>query len=127
MFKQLSLLLALTLSACAMNQAGVPAGSVSLAADRSGSEVRLTLRNDSATEIQYNLCTSALQRRMGTSWQEVQTGDVCTMELRGLQPGRSATFDKSLPSALPGGEYRYVTRVHGETTSDAASNHFAVP
>lgn len=127
MFRHLTLFVfAFALCSCAVSQAVAPAASVSLSAARSGSEVTLTLRNDSAAEVQYNLCTSALQRSASGVWSELQTGDVCTMELRSLQPGQSATFVKSLPSGLGSGEYRYVARVHGEATRDLASNPFSV-
>lgn len=119
--------LALALFACAANQAAVPPEPVSLSAVRSGSDVTLTLRNDSGSEVQYNLCSSALQKSVAGGWEEVQTGDVCTMELRGLQPGQTATFVKSLPSALARGEYRYATRVHGDAARDLVSNSFNLP
>ena len=73
--------------------------------------VRLTLDNGASQPIGYNLCSSELQRPSGTSWVRVETGDVCTMEIRALNPGFDATFEKKLPSALPAGEYRYVTSV----------------
>ena len=85
---------------------------VTLTAARTGSKVMLTLRNESATSIGYNLCSSALQR--GSAWEPVETGDICTMEIRMLERGGSATFEKSLPSDLASGEYRYVTNVDAD-------------
>lgn len=85
----------------------------------------LTLRNGSTTPVLYNLCSSALQR--GPSWEPVETGDICTMELRTLQPGDSATFEKTLPPDLSPGGYRYVTNVDTDgQRSVATSNPFRI-
>lgn len=73
--------------------------------------ILLTLHNDSANTVGYNLCTSALQRRSGSEWTAVPTGEMCTMQILDLPPGGKATFEKSLPSGLGRGEYRYVTSV----------------
>lgn len=122
--KKLTLLLVLwTIAGCAMSATG--SADVTLSAARMGDRVMLTLRNGSAVSVSYNLCSSALQR--GPSWEPVQTGDICTMELRTLPPGDSATFEKTLPSDLAPGEYRYVTNVDADgTRSVAASNPFRV-
>ena len=58
-----------------------------------------------------NLCTSALQRRTAGKWSGVETGDFCTMEIRTLQKGGIATFDKTLPEDTMAGDYRYTTNV----------------
>jgi hypothetical protein len=85
---------------------------VSLSAERLAADrVRLILQNGSESPVGYNLCTSALQYLTGTTWQPVETGEVCTMELRTLNPGFDATFEKTLPASLPHGQYRYVTSV----------------
>jgi hypothetical protein len=73
--------------------------------------VELTLHNGSEQSVGYNLCSSGLQRWSGSEWQAVQTGEVCTMELRTLAPGGSAIFEKQLPPDLSSGDYRYVTSV----------------
>jgi hypothetical protein len=89
--------------------------------------VRLTLDNGTDAQIGYNLCASGLQRRDGSAWTPVETGDVCTMELRTLNPGADATFEKQLPASLPSGEYRYVTNVEsplGSAQTGVASNSF---
>lgn len=44
-------------------------------------------------------------------WTPVDTGDVCTMELRFLKPSDQATFTKPLPPNLGSGEYRNMTGV----------------
>jgi hypothetical protein len=124
MKKLIVLLLSLAmLAGCATS--GAEINGVTLTAARTGSKVLLTLRNDSASPVGYNLCSSALQR--GPAWEPVETGDVCTMEIRTLQPGDSATFEKTLPSDLPAGEYRYVTNIDGEATRFVVgSNPFRV-
>ena len=93
----------------------------------SPSAVRLTLDNGTQAQIGYNLCASRLQRRDGAEWTPVQTDEVCTMELRTLNPGADATFEKQLPASLPAGEYRYVTNVEsplGSSQTAVASNTF---
>lgn len=106
--KKLTMLLLalLTIAGCAMS---ATESDVTLSAVRTGERVMLTLRNGSAAPIGYNLCSSGLQR--GPAWEPIQTDEVCTMELRTLQPGDSATFEKTLPSDLRPGEYRYMTNI----------------
>ena len=85
---------------------------VTLAAERLDADrVRLILQNGYSGAVGYNLCTSGLQKRNGSAWDQVETGDICTMELRSLPPGQDATFEKRLPENLPSGEYRYSTSV----------------
>ena len=124
MKKPTMLLLALmTVAGCAM--AAAESADVTLSAARSGQQVLLTLRNGSATPVSYNLCSSRLQRAPG--WEPVETDEVCTMELRTLQPGGSATFEKTLPSDLRPGEYRYMTNVDADgKRSVLTSNPFRV-
>ena len=93
----------------------------------SSDTVRLALDNGTQSQIGYNLCTSALERRSGSDWIPVQTDDVCTMELRTLNPGADATFEKKLPATLPAGEYRYSTRVEsplGSAGTTVTTNTF---
>lgn len=103
----LSLALVLTGCAAASAESG---DQVTLTAARAGQKVMLTLRNGTAAPVGYNLCSSTLQRRW-ESWEAVKTDEVCTMEIRTLEPGGSATFEKTLPSDPRSGEYRYVTNV----------------
>jgi hypothetical protein len=98
MKKMAMLLLSLAvLGGCAMAGAESEDG-VTLTAARTGSKVLLTLRNNSAAPVGYNLCSSELQR--GAAWEPVETGDICTMEIRMLERGGSATFEKTLASDL---------------------------
>ena len=111
-----NLLLVVILAACtqvppASQTSGVTAD-VLLSAERvSPRSIRLALDNGASQPIGYNLCHSELQRRSGTDWVRVETGEVCTMELRTLNPGHDATFEKDLPASLSAGDYRYVTSV----------------
>jgi hypothetical protein len=106
-------------------QAAAP---VELSAERDGTRVVLTLRNRSDSPVGYNLCSSSLQRRTGTTWRVVPTGEMCTMEIRELNAGGSATFEKTLPANAGRGEYRYVTTIEraGEGV-ELASNTLTIP
>ena len=93
----------------------------------SSSTARLTLQNQTPETTGYNLCASALQRLAGPAWIDVPTGDVCTMELRTLGAGESATLEKALPAGLARGEYRFVTSVEtplGAKQTGVASDPF---
>jgi hypothetical protein len=104
---------------------------VRLSAERvSPGIIRLALDNGAPHQIGYNLCSSALQRRSGSTWEPVGTGEICTMELRTLNPGFDATFEKTLPSGLAAGEYRYITNVEsplGTKQTGVVTDSFRVP
>lgn len=87
-----------------------------------GDSVTLTLANELAEPIGYNLCTNTLERQDSDSWQPVPSDRICTMELRLLEPGQRATYTQQLEPGLPPGVYRFTTRVeHMEAgTSHAA-------
>jgi len=76
---------------------------------RPGQEVELTLVNRSAQPVGYNLCPSVLQRQVGGQWQASTMAftEVCTMELRVLEPGARGSFRHPLPSGLEPGTYRF--------------------
>lgn len=115
----LSLVLPLFLVACSQlptdpqqNDEVQQPGAVQLQAERtSPTTILLTLRNQSASSIGYNLCSSAFERRSGSDWQRVPSDLVCTAELRILAAGDSATFTRQIASDLPAGDYRFVTQV----------------
>lgn len=127
--KSFLLAVALVLSACAPLQNRD--GDVTLRAERiSSQQVRLTLHNGSASPAGYNLCTAVLEHETGTTWSQIRTDEVCTMEIRTLPAGDSATFDKTLPSNLQAGNYRYLTNVEsplGTPQTGIASNAFSIP
>lgn len=124
-------LVACVVSACAISIAGcgtIPKSAGTLAGIslhvqpetvRAGQSVTLRLVNEHAPEqLGYNLCTSHLELRGGEDWEPVPSHRVCTMELRILDPNRSAHFEVGLPSDLAPGEYRAVTVVHVLQTDD---------
>ena len=118
--------LILLISGCTMS--AVAPDSVTLRAARTDRTVKLTLSNESDGPIGYNLCTSALQRRTAGKWNGVETGDICTMEIRTLQKGGIATFDKTLPEDTMSGDYRYTTNVDSNGKPVVvASDPFKVP
>lgn len=91
--------------------------------------VLLTLENLSSGQVGYNLCTSRLERRDGERWTALPSDEVCTMELRTLDPARSVAYEKDLPPGITPGEYRYVTSVEsplGEGQRVIASAPFHV-
>ncbi len=101
---------------------------ITLMAVRTDRTVKLALSNESGSPIGYNLCTSALQRRTAEKWTGVETGEVCTMEIRTLQSGGTATFTKTLPDDTVSGQYRYATNVDsGGNPVVVASDPFTVP
>lgn len=89
-----------------------PSGQVTLSAapatTSADSTMTLTLTNGAREQIGYNLCTSALETSAG---RPVPTNRVCTMELRMLEPGRSADYRYELPVNMLAGSYRFVTQV----------------
>jgi hypothetical protein len=114
----------LMMTGCAMGAGS----SITLTAAKSGQNVMLTLRNEFGGPVGYNLCMSGLQRRASGTWEAVQTGDMCTMEIRTLDTGNSATFEKTLPDGLAAGEYRYTNSVESNGSRVVAeSNPFNVP
>jgi hypothetical protein len=133
--KMFLLSLCLVAAACAPVQMAPPPEHASIDGVRFSAErvsagtVRLTLDNGAPHRIGYNLCHSALERRAGNTWTQAGTSEVCTMDLRILNPGHDATFEKQLPPGLPAGEYRYVTSIEsplGTTQNGITSNSFRV-
>ncbi len=81
---------------------------VAPAGARVGDQVTLTLTNRSNQQLGYNLCPVSLERQEGERWESRPElpAEVCTMELRMLAAGASATYDHTLP-AIPPGTYRF--------------------
>lgn len=116
----------LLITGCTMS--AVAPEDITLMAVRTDRTVKLTLSNESGNPIGYNLCTSALQRRTAEKWTGVETGEVCTMEIRTLPTGSTATFTKTLPDDTMSGQYRYATNVDsGGNPVVVASEAFLVP
>lgn len=117
------------------NAPGEPTGTAELRVDpesvEPGGEVLLTLVNRSDDPMGYNLCVAVLERREGGEWVEwpERPTEVCTMELRILDPEESGSFRHTLPGRVPAGEYRFRTGVEaplGEDRVEVASEIFRV-
>jgi hypothetical protein len=126
----IALLLA-ALSACAPQGSAPPAGgaggeplvlTVQPQPARAGQEVVLTLTNHSGRQVGYNLCPTLLQRQVAGEWEAspIPFTEVCTMELRTLDPGASATFRHPLPAGIPAGTYRFWAAVEWPLGGDRA-------
>ena len=91
-----------------------------------GATMTLTLTNNAGSPVGYNLCTSTIEP---TSGQPVQSDRVCTMEIRTLDPDKSATYSYDLPKTIALGTYRFSTRIEmmqSGTMQIAKSNSFDV-
>ncbi|HWH22321.1 MAG TPA: hypothetical protein VNT25_03385 [Allosphingosinicella sp.] len=76
-----------------------------------GTAVTLILRNGLPRPVSYNLCSSAVEQRQAGGWTAIPSDGVCTLELRGLQPGQEVRYPRTLPATLAPGEYRFRTGV----------------
>lgn len=84
---------------------------VSLSAEqRSANVVLLRLTNGSDTPIGYNLCASSMERQ-DTTWTQMPSDIMCTMELRTLSSGATATFERRITDPISPGTYRFRTAV----------------
>ena len=96
-----------------------------------GETVVIRLKNVFEHSLGYNLCTSMMEQRAGGGWRPAEFGNgrICTMELRILEPGRTATFGVQLDAETPAGEYRFRTRIENMRNGSgeqAATNPFRV-
>jgi hypothetical protein len=96
-----------------------------------GATASLRLTNPFRHALGYNLCHSLLERQSSGAWRtaEFENDRVCTMELRILQPGGTATYDLPLSPRLPAGDYRFRTSVENMSTGtreQVVSNTFPV-
>ena len=119
------ILSAATILLCACStgmQSGDPAADVHLTVQptpsAAGDSIVLTLHNGTDGQIGYNLCASSLSRRTADGWTAVPSDVVCTMELRLLEGGQSASYGTTLPRALSPGEYRYNTSIEVMQTNE---------
>jgi hypothetical protein len=132
----LVLLVVLLFAGCAPNARSEEGPSfadltVEPARTRPGGETALTLTNRSDHAIGYNLCPAVLDRRVDGQWQrhpEAPT-EICTMELRTLDPNDSDTYRHTLPATLPAGTYRFAVGVEwplGEERVELTTDPFEV-
>jgi hypothetical protein len=83
------------------------------AASAAGAVTALSLHNGAAGPIGQNLCFAALERLRGGLWVPARTvAKGCPEVFHPLTPGQQASGQSPLPSALTGGDYRIVTKVH---------------
>ncbi|MDY7226829.1 immunoglobulin-like domain-containing protein [Hyalangium rubrum] len=100
------------LSAC-----GSPLGDAELKTDEAeyapGSELTLSLHNESFEKLGYNLCGVSLQRSTEAGWETLpaERQEVCQSILLSLGPGEAESVSLTLAGTLPEGEYRFLTRV----------------
>ncbi len=80
------------------------------ATQRSANVVLLRLTNGSDSAIGYNLCASSLERQDET-WTQMPSDIMCTMELRTLSSGATASFEREIREAITPGTYRFRTAV----------------
>lgn len=113
--------------------AGVPVGDVVFASDRAGyrqGEVaRVTLRNEVAETVGYNLCQSSRELRVGGGWRRIEPLRMCTEALDLLAPGEGAGFDEPITAEWEPGSYRMVTWVYlpaAGTREEAFTGTFTV-
>jgi hypothetical protein len=134
-----AVLAAALLQACAPASAPItpapPAGpraslSTDLPSYGPGAEVRLRLANPGPGAIGYNLCRSRLEQFTQQRWTELRPlAEVCTAELRSLQPRQEAAYVFRLDAATPAGQYRVSTRIEDMAAgrgTEITSNTFAV-
>jgi hypothetical protein len=98
---------------------------------RAGGEAILSLTNRSDHEIGYNLCPAVLDRRVDGEWERhpEAPAEICTMELRALDPGDSDSYRHTLPATLPAGTYRFALGVEwplGEGRVELTTEAFEV-
>lgn len=127
-------ILVLTLVALAAGCRTAPPPGLSFTTDEAsyvpGDEAQLQLVNGTDQTLGYNLCFSDLQRQAGGEWQIVADPETaCTTIQRGLAPGDSATFAKTIMPEVPPGTYRYRTDVEfqdDERQEEAVTDAFRV-
>jgi hypothetical protein len=96
-----------------------------------GATASLRLKNPFSQALGYNLCSSVLERHSDGAWRtaESESDRVCTMELRTVQPGGTATYNRPLSSRLPAGDYRFrttVEKMNAGTREPVVSNTFRI-
>jgi hypothetical protein len=129
----ITILVVALLAACASNDARNGTGGLALNLEspptEPGEEVSLVLRNRSAFQVGYNLCTARLSHQRGGQWVPVGARRDCTMELQMLEPGDEDSYDLELPEELAGGSYRFSTRVEvgGTRIEEIYSPAFQMP
>jgi hypothetical protein len=129
----ITILVVAVLAACTSNDAQNRTNGLSLdfepTPSEPGEEVALVLRNGSALQAGYDLCTSRLSHQRGGQWVLVGSRRDCTTEQQVLEPGGEDSYDFELPEELDGGSYRFSMRVEvgGTRIEEIYSPTFLIP
>jgi hypothetical protein len=129
----ITILVVAVLAACASNDAPNTTSGLTLDFETTPSEpaeeVALVLRNGSALQVGYNLCTSRLSHQRGGQWVLVGSRGECPAEQQVLEPGGEDSYDFELPEELDGGSYRFSLRVEvgGTRIEEIYSPAFPLP
>lgn len=91
-----------------------------------GTPIVLTLRNQGSEQVGYNLCTARLEQLVDGEWKALPSDRVCTMELRTLMPGSSASFPFYDLEDLAPGTYRFRVNIHSGSTEWLTTEAFVV-
>jgi len=95
-------------------------GGVTLSLDKTayapGAAVVMTINSQRADTLGYNQCSDrSVERETASGWVEHPEPDrMCTMELRLLKPGETATAQTNVPADVTAGTYRIVLRLRPE-------------
>jgi hypothetical protein len=129
----ITILVVVVLAACGSNDAQNRTRGLALGFEPTpsepGEEVALILRNGSALQISYDLCTARLSQQRGGGWVLVGSRRDCTTERQVLEPGAEDSDDFELPEELDGGSYRFSMRVEvgGTRIEEIYSPTFRIP
>lgn len=96
-----------------------------------GQTVSLVLSNGTDQRVGFNMCFHVVEQLTDGDWERVtlDQGRICTLIHHSLDPGGSATYHTSIPSALGPGEYRFriaVTMESDQEFRDQVSPSFAL-
>lgn len=87
---------------------------------RAGDTLVVRLVNRSGQPVGYNLCASSREQWTGAEWRLFPSLRICTLELRGLEPGATAEHREVVSAGAPG-------RNRVVTTVELMSDQRAVP
>ncbi len=90
-----------------------------------GEQAVLTLKNNSFREVGFNLSCSILEPQEGQSLPAEVRETACDHYLGTLAAGKETSLRYRLHLDLPGGVYRFSTRVHGGKELDEARTMFS--
>ncbi len=110
-----------------------PSAIATLTAEKKNDNVvLLTLKNESAETIGYNLCFSSLDRKDGEEWTDITSPAIaCPAIQLTLHPGESVGVERPMIEEVTPGTYRFRTRVSSPgcvaTCPEVVSNSLQLP